>query len=168
MADGELFASDSADDQAPDEEELFKDARDRALKLLSRREHFRRELERKLAQREVPAEIAERVLDDLEERGWLDAERATRAYVSEKLRRGPIGRRRLEAELGERGVERELAARVLDESLPDDERAEALRAAARKPRATPEALARHLERRGFSTSAILAAVDQRRAESQMF
>lgn len=114
----------------------------------------------------MPRDVADSVLDELESRGWLDQERATRAFVAEKLRRGPVGRRRLEADLGERGVDSGLAARVLDESMPDDERSEARRAAERKPRASPAALARHLERRGFSAGVIWPIVREREAAAR--
>ena len=55
--------------------------RERALRLLARREHTRAELARKLAvHTEDPAEL-ERVLDDFERRGWLSERRVVEQMV---------------------------------------------------------------------------------------
>lgn len=68
----------------------------RALKYLSAREHSRVELVRKLRPHaEDPAEI-DRVLDDLESRGWLSAERFVESVVHRKAARYGAARIRLE------------------------------------------------------------------------
>jgi regulatory protein len=54
--------------------------RSRALKMLARREHTRREIEKKLAaDGGDPGEI-EAVLNDLEKRGWLSESRVTSSW----------------------------------------------------------------------------------------
>ena len=69
----------------------------RALKYLSAREHSRVELVRKLRPHaEDPAEI-DRVLDDLESRGWLSAERFVESVVHRKAAR--YGTARIRGEL---------------------------------------------------------------------
>lgn len=69
----------------------------RALKYLSAREHSRVELVRKLrAHTEDPSEI-DRVLDDLEARGWLSAERFVESVVHRKAAR--YGMARIRGEL---------------------------------------------------------------------
>lgn len=68
----------------------------RALKYLSAREHSRVELVRKLTPHaEDPAEI-DRVLDDLESRGWLSAERFVESVVHRKAARYGAARIRVE------------------------------------------------------------------------
>ncbi|MDO9006547.1 MAG: recombination regulator RecX [Aquabacterium sp.] len=68
----------------------------RALKYLSAREHSRVELVRKLKPHaEDPSEI-DRVLDDLESRGWLSAERFVESVVHRKAARYGAARIRLE------------------------------------------------------------------------
>ena len=68
----------------------------RALKYLSAREHSRVELVRKLRPHaEDPAEI-DRVLDDLESRGWLSAERFVESMVHRKAARYGAARIRIE------------------------------------------------------------------------
>jgi regulatory protein len=64
----------------------------RALKYLSMREHSRVELVRKLRPHtEDPTEI-DRVLDDLEARGWLSAERFVESVIHRKAARYGIAR----------------------------------------------------------------------------
>ncbi|HEY7742705.1 MAG TPA: recombination regulator RecX [Burkholderiales bacterium] len=76
--------------------------RDRALRLLARREHTRAELTRKLsAHSEDPGEL-ERVLDDLESRGWVSERRVVEQRVHTLRKR--YGARRIERDLRQKGV----------------------------------------------------------------
>jgi len=85
--------------------------RERALRLLARREHSRRELARKLAPHaENPDEI-ERVLDELESRGWLSERRVVEQVVH--TRRARFGARRIERELLDKGISEESVAAAL-------------------------------------------------------
>jgi regulatory protein len=85
--------------------------RDRALKLLARREHTRAELARKLsAHCEDPDEL-ERVLDDLESRGWVSERRVVEQLVH--ARRARYGARRIERDLRQKGVSDEAVAAAL-------------------------------------------------------
>ena len=136
-------------------------AYDRAVKLLARRTHFRREIEVKLTQRGYPPEEIGEALARLESRRYLDDAEAARQYVSGKLARGGWGRARLLAELDARGVERGVAAVVLDELLPEDDLEAAREEARRHAGKAPAALARRLERRGFSASSIAAVLRER-------
>ena len=131
-------------------------ARDKALDLLARRPHFRRELEKKLAARGYPeAEVAV-TLDRLVADGLLDDASTAADFVDSKLRRGGIGSRRLRSDLTGRGVEPDAAAEALKQLPPEEELLQARAAAERwlRNRSLAEerdraALARFLERRGF-------------------
>jgi regulatory protein len=89
--------------------------RERALRLLARREHARVELSRKLAPHAESAEQLEALLDNLAERGLLSDER----YVEMRLnaRRARFGNARLAHELRTQGV----AAALVDEALAGGE-----------------------------------------------
>ena len=142
---------------------------DQAVKLLGRRTHFRRELGDKLARRGYPPEEIEETLGRLADRRYLDDAEAARQFVTGRLARsGGYGRARLAAELAARGVEGEVAREVLDGLLPEDDlpaaRAEARRWAGGAGRKSPEALARRLERRGFSSRAIAVILRERGRE----
>lgn len=136
-------------------------AYDRAVKLLARRTHFRRELAEKLARRGYAADEVDEALDRLAERRYLDDGEAARQFVRGRLARGGYGRARLRAELGARGVEGEVAREVLDELLPEDDTDAAREEARRSGKTDPAAVARRLERRGFSAPAIAAVLRER-------
>jgi regulatory protein len=133
---------------------------DRACRLLAQRPHFRRELQAKLARRGFPAGEIDAALARLEREGYLDDAAAARGLVASRLGRGGgVGRVRLRAELERRGAAPAAIAAALAE-LPEDELPAARRAAASCRARTPAALARHLERKGFSRRAIFAVLKE--------
>ncbi|HUR87954.1 MAG TPA: recombination regulator RecX [Ramlibacter sp.] len=75
----------------------------RALRYLSQREHSRKELERKLAKHAEEAGEVERVLDDLQARGFIDHQRVADSVVHRKA--GKLGALRIKQELQAKGVE---------------------------------------------------------------
>lgn len=147
------------------EGETKPNAYDRGVKLLSRRTHFRAQLADKLGKRGYEEAEIEEALVRLERHGYLDDRRATREYAEGKLAKGPLGRRRLMSDLVRRGAPQDVAGEVLDELLPDDDRA-ATRAAAdawlarRRGGVKPASLAQHLERRGFTASSIWSVLEE--------
>lgn len=130
--------------------------RERALRLLARREHARAELARKLAPHAESPEALEALLDDLSARRLLSDER----YVEMRLnaRAARFGNARLAYELRTQGVSEELVGAALAAS--DDELARARQVWQRKfgaAGATPDARARQvrfLSSRGFSGETI--------------
>lgn len=94
----------------------------RALKYLSTREHSRVELARKLAPHAESAEQVDAVLDELEARGWLSAERFAESVLHRKAAR--FGAARIQAELAQHRLPAEVAA-TLVRSLRDTEFARA-------------------------------------------
>ena len=134
----------------------------KAVQLLATRAHFRRELDRKLLQRAFPPEEIEAALDRLRSEGYLDDRAAARDFVESRSSKGE-GRTRLRAELLKRGASEEAVEAALSD-LPDDDLPAAREAAGkweRKGGSDPRALARHLERKGFSRRAIVAVLSQR-------
>lgn len=79
------------------------EVRQRALRLLGRREHSRLELKRKLTGREGALKPIDAVLDQLEQEGLLHEARFVEAYVAERLDKG-FGPLRIRAELQTRGI----------------------------------------------------------------
>jgi regulatory protein len=132
--------------------------RARALKLLARREHSRRELARKLAAHaQDPAEL-ESVLDALEAQGWLSEGRVVEQVVH--ARRLRFGARRIARELVEKGIGEEAVAAAL-KTLKQGEVESARRVWRRKfahpPRTAGERArqVRFLQGRGFSFDTIM-------------
>ena len=135
----------------------------RALDLLARREHGRRELERKLAARGFAEEAVAAALDDLERSGTLSAARFTESFIRARAAKGQ-GPRRIRFELIERGVPGEEAARLLRDS-GIDWTAEARSVRTKRfggdvPRDIKERArqARFLEYRGFEPAHVRAAL----------
>jgi regulatory protein len=137
---------------------------ERALRLLAVRSHFRGELARKLAARGYPPAEVEAALDRCAAQGYLDDEATARAFVAEARSRRGWGEAKLRAELQRRGAAAAAIAAALAGGGDGDELARAREVAmrwrrgagARRPLA---ALARHLDRRGFSRRAILAILE---------
>jgi SOS response regulatory protein OraA/RecX len=98
--------------------------RDRALRILGRREHFIAELKSKLFMHCRDAEVIMRVLADCRRLGYLDNERAASLLTAQLIARGGIGKSRLKQELIKRGCPVELArAQVAGHSAELDEAA---------------------------------------------
>ena len=90
----------------------------RALKYLTAREHSRVELTRKLAPHAESAEQLDHVLDELEQKGWLSAQRFAESVVHRKAAR--YGAARLKAELAQHQLPSAVATAV-NQSLRDTE-----------------------------------------------
>jgi regulatory protein len=141
----------------------LRDCYDKAVELLAARPHFRRELETKLAQRGFSEAEIDEALARLTEQGYLDDRAAARGFVETRVRRGE-GRARLRAELLKRGAPEEAIDEALAALTPEDDLPAAREAAERWQRAggrDSRALARHLERKGFSYRAIVALLNER-------
>ncbi|GAA3540997.1 regulatory protein RecX [Zobellella aerophila] len=91
---------------------------DSALRLLSRREHSRRELLTKLRQRQFSEPQITRVLDRLEQQNWLRDSRFAALLVRQQIlkKHGPM---RIRAELFQKGVAQSLGEQALAEAEVD-------------------------------------------------
>jgi len=122
------------------------------------------EIERKLAARGVPAEVAEAVIADARELGYLDdAELA--GQLARGFRARGYGRRRAEAALRRRGVAGVDGDRALDEAFGGADELELACAALGRRKVDDPAAERRaaafLVRRGFSAGAAWRAVHER-------
>ncbi|QSP94282.1 regulatory protein RecX [Marinobacter salinisoli] len=141
-------------------------ARSVALRLLARREHSRMELTMKLRQRRIDREVIDRVLDEYEQKGWLDDTRFADVYARQRMDLG-YGPLRILAELQQRGVDvapdcleqvseqawRERAVSLRDKRFGLDDLREDWNEKMRQ--------ARFLTRRGFSVAQVEWALEAR-------
>jgi regulatory protein len=142
---------------------------DKAVQLLGLRPHFRRELEGKLARRGYPSDEVVAALDRLGRQGYLNEAETARAFVAGRQSRGGEGRSRLEAELVKRGATSEAIDSALADLSPEDDLAAAREVAAKWSRGGKsdlQALARHLQRKGFSPRAIVAVLQESPASEE--
>ncbi|MEE2775557.1 MAG: RecX family transcriptional regulator [Acidobacteriota bacterium] len=150
-------------DLAPQEERGPRQAYRKAIQLLARRPHFVREIRRKLSDRGFDDEECNHAIARLESEGMLGDFEAALGFISSRLRRGPIGRRRMRAELARRGADRDAVEQALREGMPASERESALDAARRwagKGGRNRDALMRHLDRLGFRSRDIVEAAGE--------
>ena len=96
-------------------------ARTILLNQLTGRARTRSELAGKLSSRDVPDDIATRLLDRFEEVGLVDDAAFARDWVEQRQSGRGLAKRALAQELRRKGVDDETAREALDEIDPDDE-----------------------------------------------
>jgi len=139
----------------------------KALDLLARRPHFRRQLEAKLRLRGFEETDVVGVCDHLEERGFLDDTECARGLATGSMRRKGYGPRRVRAELAKRGAPETAVEEAVAEAFDDGEMPLLRQSAERwlcRREWDRESLARHLERKGFSSGAIVSLLQELMAE----
>ncbi len=96
-------------------------ARKILLDQLTGRARTRHDLAAKLAQRNVPDEVATRLLDRFEEVGLVDDAAFAEQWVEQRQSGRGLARRALAQELRRKGIDDEVAKEALDGLDPDDE-----------------------------------------------
>ncbi|MBU2072875.1 MAG: recombination regulator RecX [Actinobacteria bacterium] len=96
-------------------------ARTILLDQLTGRARSRKELSDKLRSKDVPDELATRLLDRFEEVGLVDDEAFARSWVAGRQSAKGLARRALAQELRRKGVDDEVAREALDELEPEQE-----------------------------------------------
>ena len=117
-----IAASEYCENMEIDEEELAelekavssRRAFNKAVDLLSRRDHARGELLTKLKQKGF-ADGAEQALEKLESYGYIDDRRFAQNYANELIRLKGFGKRRIVQELFKKGVSRDIIDEVVSE-----------------------------------------------------
>ena len=133
------------------------DLRERALRLLARREHSRAELTRKLTLADFSAEEIAPLLDEFEQKNWLSDRRFAESYVADH--RAKAGSVKLAHDLRQRGVPDNIIEAVLGENR--DGEVERAREVWKKKFGLPPVEAhekakqiRFMQSRGFSSETI--------------
>jgi regulatory protein len=111
--------------EPPPEQEPEADAEAVARKILldqlTGQARSRKELTDKLASKNVPSEIAERLLDRFEEVGLIDDDAFAKSWVASRQPGKGLARRALAQELRRKGIDDEVAREALDEIDPAEE-----------------------------------------------
>lgn len=110
-------------DEAPSDPENV--ARIMVLRRLDAAPRTRVELERHLAQRGIPDEVAASVLDRFTEVGLVDDRAYARGWVTSRHGSRGLGRRAVAQELRRKGVDEDVIAEALEPIDPEQERARA-------------------------------------------
>jgi regulatory protein len=153
----------AAQDAEPDHESV---ARSVALRLLTGAPKSRHQLAEAMAKRDVPEEVADRVLDRFTEVGLVDDAAYAEILVRSRHTERGLSRRALAQELRRRGVDDETAQEAL-EQVDDADEEQAARALARKKLRATRGLDREtrlrraygaLGRRGYGGSLVSRVV----------
>jgi regulatory protein len=96
-------------------------ARKILLDQLTGRARSRADLEKKLAQRNVPADVATRLLDRFEEVGLVDDAAFAREWVAQRQEGRGLARRALAQELRRKGIDDDVAGEALGSVEESDE-----------------------------------------------
>ena len=149
------------------EEDALRQAKDQALRYLTRRPHSRLELVRKMRDKGFRTAIINLALDELEKVDLVNDENFTRLFILNELRLRPVSRMLLVQKLNQRGVSRELYEPFLDEMFSEEQELEMARKLAKKYIKTHslvkgqklrEKLIRFLQGKGFNWEQIRQAV----------
>ena len=149
---------------------------DAALGLIAVRSRSAQELRERLGRKLFSPDVAEAVIQRLQELGYVDDKRYAVEFVRARIAQRPSGRRALQAELRRKGIEGETIDEVLDECLGGvDEVAMAVSVIERRlprlskldGRTARSRLDALLQRRGFDFEVIREAVDRAMPETDM-
>jgi regulatory protein len=150
-------------------------ARKILLDQLTGQARSRKELSDKLASRNVPEDVATRLLDRFEEVGLIDDDAFARSWVQSRGSGGgrALARRALAQELRRKGIADEVAREALDEVDPADEEAAARALVRKKLRSLASVddttatrrLVGMLARKGYGSGLAFAVVRQELAQA---
>ncbi|MEK9786515.1 MAG: regulatory protein RecX [Gammaproteobacteria bacterium] len=147
------------------EADLRAQVRDKALQLLTRREHSFAELRQKLLARDFSAELIEEVLDVLVQRGHLSDRRYAEALASHRAKNG-YGPIYISQELREKGVNAGIAEAALSAvemswiDIADARHQSHFKGQPPKDYSDWSRRAAYLKRRGFQTEIILKVLGE--------
>lgn len=95
-----------------------KRAKEKALWLISYRDHSKRELETKIS-KTADKEAAKKAVERMEELGLVNDEKFARRYAEELINSKHLSVRGAKYKLSEKGIDRELIEQILEELDPD-------------------------------------------------
>ena len=104
----------------------------RAFRLLGRRQHASFELRRKLWNKDYEQKLIDQVIEDLKKNGYLDDEAFIREFVAEKSKTKSWSTKRLKSELIKRGVSQKQIDMILNDQPKETEFDNALKLANKK------------------------------------
>lgn len=96
-----------------------KRCKDKAMWLISFRDHSRKELIDKL-KKDYPEDVAEAAVDRMEELGLVDDSRYARRYTADLINLKHLSERGIRQKLYEKGIDRDLIDEILEETEVDE------------------------------------------------
>lgn len=144
-----------------------KRALDSALRILTRRDHSRYELVRKLKLRGFSRQDIDHAVSACEEYDYIDDLRTAKVYIRQLKRKG-YGKKRIQLELKKKGLRGDPVRSVLDGSVSESDESEAAQRVLKKNlkrferekdlKKRRDKMYRFLQARGFSREVITNAI----------
>ena len=104
----------------------------RAFRLLGRRQHSSSELKRKLWNKDYEPRLIDDVIEDLKKKGYLDDKEFIRAFVAEKSRSKSWSIKKIKSELIKSGLASKLIDELLSEQTKDSDYENVMKLAKKK------------------------------------
>lgn len=155
------------------DEKTLEAARAVAFRYIGYTPRSRAEVSRRLERGDFPPDVAAKVVEECEARGWLDDAAFAQRWVEDRADRKRYGKSRISAELRRKGVDKETVEQSLDTVNEEDEKRRALEAARTKWRlqegesagsaeflAEKRRVMQFLQRRGFSWHIIMQVIEE--------
>ena len=113
-------------------EELLKEAKLKALQILTGMDRTENQLREKLKQKDYPTEIVEQAIEYVKSFGYINDERYAQRYI--EYRKTRKSKKELYMELVQKGIDKEQITNALNEFYVDEDEEEAIRLLAIKKR----------------------------------
>lgn len=144
-------------------------ARDYFFRILSRRDHSRKELKDKAYKKGYSGSYIDDILDEFEQKGYIDDRAFARAYTEEKFKLNSWGPHKIRTQLFKKGIKKEIADACIAESFGEEDVYESMRQLIEKKRKRylrePQEKRRKkvfdfLMRKGYDSENILKYMDE--------
>lgn len=94
-------------------ESSFVKCKDSAFRILARRINSKKELKIKLLKKKYPVGIVEKVINELEEKKYLNDESFAEQFAKEKVKKNKFGISKIESELIKKGIDKKIIQKVI-------------------------------------------------------
>ncbi len=140
------------------------------MKILGRRDHARKELFTKAIQKDYPKEVIENVLDELQEKGYLNDAGFAEKFAADKCKLSKWGPAKIRAHLFKKGISRSVADKSIEKAFEDENLKETFFHLVLKrkrrflreedPYKRKKKIFDHLARKGYRSSSIYKHLDE--------
>ena len=142
----------------------------KAFRLLGRRQHSSSELKRKLWNKDYEQKLIDGVIKDLTKNGYIDDTEFIRVFVAEKSKTKNWSKKRIKSELIKRGLNKNLIHKIFSEQTDESDYDNAIAVAKKKfdvlskrnlePKEMRDKLSTYLFSKGFDYELIIKVVHQ--------
>lgn len=136
---------------------------EKTLKLLSRRPRSIKEINDYLKRKKTRPDLAEKVVGNLQKRGWLDDQKFASWWLEQRAAFRPKGKFALRAELRQKGVALEIIEPLLEKEIGVEVEVNLAKKAVKKKKGNWQKKVAFLQRRGFSWQTIETVLFRHRA-----